>query len=170
MFDKINIIDIIKCHISTLKDYRTKKYSKCDLFLFFIFPLIVAGFIILFCGVISSNAVTLLTTSLSIFAALLFNLLLLVYNAIQKVNVTNNVEVKKEFLKQIFQNISFAILVSVFAIILLIIYSLTGNNCILLYILTFLIFYMVTLFILTLMMILKRTHILFSEEIKPLFK
>lgn len=167
MISKINVTNIFKDHISTLKDYHTGKYLKSDFILFFAVPLVVAILVFIFLGEISDTAVVVLATSLSIFAALLFNLLLLVYDSIRK-EEKQSIEDKPRLLllKQIFYNISFGILISVLTIILLILFSQNLYFCILQKIISFLAYYLITLFILTLLMILKRTHILISGEFK----
>ena len=166
MFSKINVANIIRDHISTLRDYQTKRLARSDIFLFFGIPLLVAGLALCFCGIMTGTITTLLTTSLSIFAALLFNLLLLLYEAIRKEEKPGNTnKLRKPFLKEIFNNISFSILISVLAIILLLVYS-QIETAVVRSIITFLCYNFVTTFILTLMMILKRTHILMSKEIE----
>lgn len=164
MFSKINIIGIIRDHVSTLKDYKTGKYSIEDFFLFFFVPLLISGLVLWLSGIMNKTTVVAITTSISIFAALLFNLLLLVYDAVRKEeNLQNPNSEKIRFLKQVFTNISFCIVVSVFSIITLLIFSQISSSCITQYILSFVSYYFVSLFILTLMMILKRTHILLKK-------
>ena len=162
MFSKINLSNIIKDHISTLRDHQTNKYYPPDFFLFFILPIFVAaGASFLLCP-ITGNVLDILVTSMSIFAALLFNLLLLVYDAIRKEE--NSKTLRHKFLKEIFSNISFSVLISVITIIFLLIFPLFSKIFLIPTILTFLIYYLVTLFILTLLMILKRTHVLLTTE------
>lgn len=175
MIEKINISKIVIDHISTFKDYSTGKYNFADFFLFFLFPFLIAGILTYFNVVLSENIVNVLVTSLSIFAALLFNLLLLIYDIIQKPDDTNNIrKLKKNFLKEIYSNISFCILIAIITVILLLISFLNFDNqqiefiyqqsnifsCII----TFFIYYFVMLFIFTLLMILKRVHVLLSKE------
>ncbi len=84
MIDKINISRIVKDHLATLKDYATGRYRLSDFVLFFGVPLIVAGLLTYFRGIMSEGTALILATSLSLFAALLFNLLLLVYDNVRK--------------------------------------------------------------------------------------
>jgi len=164
MFSKINILGIIRDHVSTLKDYETKKYNIEDFFIFFFVPLLISSFTLWLCGIMNNTAVIAITTSLSIFAALLFNLLLLAYDAIRKEeNLQNPSKEKIRFLKQVFTNISFCILISVFSIVVLLIFSQISSSCIAQYVLSFFSYYFISLFILTLLMILKRTHILLQK-------
>ena len=84
MFDKISLVNIIKYHISTLRNNKTRKISYLDITLFFILPFAISDFIV-YAGISLNDAlVNALITSLSIFSALLFNLLLLVYDISEK--------------------------------------------------------------------------------------
>lgn len=167
MFDKINPKLIIIDHLKTLTNNRTGKPMKTDFFLFFGIPIVVAFvFLCLLRIELDGNSVGILTTSLSIFAALLFNLLLLVYDVVRK---EENNPLRHEALKQIFANISFSIFVSIVAVFLLMIdflfdsffekwYFAIGVGV------DFVIYWFISLFTLTLLMILKRIHILLSKE------
>ena len=188
--NKINIFKIVKDHINTLKDYNTQKTSISDILIFFLVPLITSIVLVSFRLTLKTNLYYLLITSLSIFAALLFNLLLLMYDIVKnhKRNPSSNspqqsgqhkggkVDLKLEFLKQIYTNISFEILVSVITVLLLVLDSAININqlatqggfaklFIYLYILlNFVIYFLLITFFLTLLMILKRFHILLNKE------
>jgi len=174
MLNKINIFIIVKDHIATLKDYETKKNSGMDIILFFIVPIILAVLAFLSLKSMSSSLVTILITTQSIFAALLFNLLILVYDAIRKeqtdgiVNQQNDKTDERNnrriFLKEIFSNVSFCVLISVVTIVLLIIFSFVTKWKVAKEIISFLAYYFVGVFILSLLMVLKRTHVLISTE------
>lgn len=84
MFDKISIANIIKDHVRTLKNNKTKKISYLDIVLFFLLPLTISSFIVYVGMSLNDALVNALITSLSIFSALLFNLLLLVYDISEK--------------------------------------------------------------------------------------
>jgi hypothetical protein len=166
MFSKINLSSIIRDHLFTLRDEQTKKYKAGDFILFLIVPLGL-GLVILF-GFdirIDTGAINLLVTSLSIFAALLFNLLLLIYDIVNKEEKTDQrSSLKRRFLGQIFANISFSIFISITAVIFLLIAVADFNNIYIEDALNLIIYYLVSLFILTMFMILKRVHILLSNE------
>lgn len=180
MIEKINIFRIVKDHINTLKDYETGTYYAWDFVIFFIIPLIISIILISYHVTIDRDMANALITSLSIFAALLFNLLLLIYDITRKDakrDVVKNTKVKTDLLKQIFCNISFSILVSVFAIsiLLLIFLNMSVNICILERnisitdtqinrILSIAVYYLISSFILTLFMVLKRVHVLLKDE------
>jgi hypothetical protein len=167
VFGKINCLKIIRDHTLTLRKYGQKTISPLDFVIFYILPAIISIIIVIFFHQISKNVISLLITALSIFAALLFNLLLLIHDSITK-PYTGNIkpEDRKTYLKEIFSSISFSILVSVMAIILLLVHSQFLKGIIDQSISTFFIYYLVIVFIFTLLMILKRIHILLSDELK----
>ena len=167
MFSKINPKSIITDHLQTLINHRTGKPMKTDYIVFFGIPLIIALiFVCLFKISLDQKAGNILITSLSIFAALLFNLLLLVYDIVRK-EEKNPLIIKA--LKQVFANISFSIFISIVTVFLLLIdfffNDIINSWC---YIIAscfdFIIYWFVALFTLTLLMILKRIHNLLSNE------
>jgi hypothetical protein len=180
MIEKINISRIIKDHINTLKDYEAGTYYAWDFIIFFFTPLVVSIILISYHVIIDKDMANALVTSLSIFAALLFNLLLLIYDITRKDlkrEEAGNNKVKTDLLKQIFCNISFSILVSVFAISLLLLVflnisintsiigrSIAVTNTQVNSFLSIFIYYLTTSFILTLFMVLKRVHVLLKGE------
>ena len=181
MFDKISIANIIKDHISTLRNNKTRKISYLDITLFFLLPFFISGFIV-YLGISLNDAlVNALITSLSIFSALLFNLLLLVYDVSEKKlylpETTDPVENKRriktrELLREIYINISFSILVSIISVSTLLIYFLKVSSCVFLsinicslqWLLALVIYYLTIQFALNLFMILKRIYILLAKS------
>lgn len=165
MFEKINISRIVCDHIGTLRDYRTKRYRLGDFFLFFGLPLIIAAIMLYFYGILGLSLITILATSLSVFAALLFNLLLLTYDAIRKVSSTGNSDtLRRDLLKELFSNISFAIFVAIVAIVFVLVVVMLDKATIAQYMLSFFVYYLVSVFVLTILMVLKRMHILLARE------
>lgn len=166
MFDKVDVSRIVLDHVRTLKDYSTGKYRLTDFFLFFGVPVVIAAVLVYFYGELRSNLITIVATSLSIFAALLFNLLLLVYDVIRKSeNPAGNQEtLRRRFLTEVFSNISFAILVAIIAIVLVLIRVLVDDASVAEHVFSGLVYYLVSLFLLTLLMLLKRVHVLLSRE------
>lgn len=181
MFEKLNIWCIIRDHFLTLRSGENilkedTKLSKVDLFLFVLFPLILATLLFLFGVRLSNDNVNSMLTIFSIFTALLFNLLLLVFDITQN-NYKNDRlsprdKILKIVLKNIFSNISFLILNSIVLLIflLLLIFNfeivpafetienfLRGFAYITIYSLSI-------NFILTLIMILKRIHLLLNKQ------
>jgi len=174
LFEKINIVKIISDHMATLKDYGKSRYSKLDLFLFFILPLVISGASVYYGVALNKDLVGILINVFSIFAGLLLNLLVLMYsvisNAVKLAKESDPptpeyaVRIKIDLLEQVFANISFEILLSSFNVILLAVSTLFSSDKAN-QIFSLLIFYLVVLFSLSLLMVLKRVHKLLSDEI-----
>ena len=122
--------------------------------------------IVYFYEILRPNLITILATSLSIFAALLFNLLLLVYDVRGRSRGPNGNtnEIRRRFLRELFSNVSFAILVATGAIVSFLGLVLVYCSSVAQYALSALIYYLVMLFLLTLLMLLKRVHVLLHRE------
>lgn len=169
IFDKISIARIISDHISTLKDYGNSKYSKPDIILFFFIPFLISAASVYFGLRLNKDLVGILINVFSIFAGLLFNLLVLLYDVISKISGSakskQSTRLKIDLLEQVFSNISFEILLSLINVILLAISTLfdskIANSSF-----SFFVFYLVILFTLSLLMVLKRVHKLLSDEIR----
>ena len=112
--------------------------------------------------------IAIVATSLSIFAALLFNLLLLIYDVTGRsagsIGGTNRL--RQDVLSEVFSNISFAILVAMVAIISVLILLMVDGSPPAERALSAITYYLVTLFLLTLLMLLKRVHTLLQHETK----
>jgi hypothetical protein len=200
MLEKINITKIFVEQVSTFKKYGSDKYSSMDIALFLVLPAIISGFLLLACNMpLTSGMIVVLVTSFSIFAALLFNLLLLTYDIVVKSNNgkekredvndsqgksngSKKLTVTEKLLKETYINISFCITISLISIILLIILYFfveaetaanLGKNIpsFLVNSLTytvpffsFLVYYLSSQFMLTLLMIIKRINVLLSKQ------
>jgi hypothetical protein len=189
---KMNILGIIKDHFSTFKNYETKKSRPMDYIIFLIVPFLIGLFFVyihpdLNGGNPNAGTTNALLICASVFTALMLNLLVLVYNLMQKNNNENKEDDKnkekdgdqvetddysEDFIKEIYYNISFSILTSMTLVILLAIYalnifqqiSINGHSYDIYPIISFLIYFLFFLFILTIFMILNRVHILLSDE------
>ena len=194
LLDRINIIQIFKAHKNTLYDYAKYKKEKkkvvplSDLFLFFVLPLLTSCIITLVLKLyITTEYLNIIITSLSIFVGLLFSLLTLVFDLIKKEKLItaseNSSEIQKAkylLLQELFINISFAIALSILTISSSLF---TRFNPVVLkeFLLKLKIYYLLKpiylistniislflsiLFLLTLLMILKRFFIIFKIEI-----
>lgn len=163
---KINPVKILRDHFATFQDYGTKKISKTDVFIFVIIPLILSiGFVYFFAD-ISGNLANILFTIFSIFVGLLLNLLLLIYDLTKKFDISEkNLKLKSKFLQEIFANISYSIFISIIIIFFLLV-SLIKVGYVP-HIASLLVYFAVTNFFLTILMILKRIHILLFKEFSP---
>src|SRR5665647_976035 len=134
MFSRINILRIISGHLNTLRSLNQNKDSKSiylpDFLLFFLFPLLLSG-ILTYNGIELLTQVSNLIAAISILGGFLFNFLAIIYGAmdklkedIAKAGVNNSlIEFKKIFIKEIHSNISYCILLSIFTVTFLVIYS-----------------------------------------------
>jgi hypothetical protein len=113
--EKIDVRSIIVGHLATLKDCGGQKRSITDLLLFFALPFCVAGASVWFGIQILATAVNALLTAFSIFVGLLFNLLVMVLTFLQTTQGAPDdrlLQVRKQLLREITANLSFAILVA----------------------------------------------------------
>lgn len=171
--EKINPAKIIKDHIRTLRSYNTNKFSSWDYIIFLIFPLGLAGGMAYYlpkseqhtAEIFDKTTVDILVTSLSIFAGLLFNLLLMIYGIVKSVPKGEPyAELKATFLKEIYANISYCIFICLLAVVILIISLLGSSSRVIQFTVAGSVYFLIANFILTLLMILRRVHILLSQE------
>lgn len=159
--EKIDVSDIIIRHIKTLSDASTKKATVGDYLLFLIFPISTTLILITLNLYLNKDFVDILCTSLSIFIGLFFNVIVLVFDLVSK---TERNSVKNDLLKELLINISFEIFISVFCILFAIL-SLADNNYIKL-LSNSATYFLTSLFLTTLLMILKRTFTVFIKEVE----
>lgn len=170
---KINIMDIIKRHLKTLKDYSTKKTSKKDILTFFIVPAIFAICLTNKCTV-TNNGVQIVLTVFSIFAGLMFNLLILIMDIGRRVRKQGNEEkvdakrqkITEQLILETYTNVAFSILVSLFVICITLVFVIGLSNIIIKYIISIILYWLVIVFIMTLFMILKRIFRLLDNELE----
>jgi len=181
MFTKISVTAIVKAQLSTFRNAGTGKLHLPDVILFLILPAVASFLLVATKVVLNDGLSNALITSFSIFSALLFNLLLLIYDISSKstahIKGSNDpVERKRiarrhSLLKEIYTNVSFAILVATVAIVVLLISFLNIDVCELANVKTchtteflpFVIYYFSIQFLLTLFMILKRVYVLLAQ-------
>lgn len=160
LFDKVNIILIIQNHLATLKNDNSKKPEASDYFTFLFIPIVVSAILIYFKVLLSSEAINILITTLSILVGLLFNVIVLIFDIIKR-DASN--KTKNLVLKELFSNISFTILISILTITFTLFTFF--ENSLAKVIFTGIVYFLLSLFMLTVLMILKRMHKLFSNEI-----
>lgn len=174
MFKRINFKDIISGHLKTLRSLNqtSKGIYLPDLLLFFVFPILVSG-CLTYKKVDLSSQVTNLIAAIAILGGFLFNLLAIIYGAMDKLKIdAEKNPIKKIFIKEIHSNISFCILLSIFSTVFLILYSYDfpcGQiYCYIKDSLLFLNYFLLLLFFLTLLMILNRVYILLKKDAEDL--
>lgn len=175
MSSKVNIFSIVKDYVNTLRSNRTKRTSAADVALFILFPLAVALASYTISVNFSEEMLAGILTASSIFTGLLFNLLLLVYNLMSK--LVDSIQspacsdeqkqlnrVRNRMLQEFYCVVSYLILLSVCIIFLCIVgIYIYGEDSIYSVGLTSFLILFGTNFFLSMLMALKRTHVLLKE-------
>lgn len=173
---KINLWWIIRDHLDTLVDFPQTKISRSDMVVFFALPVAIAGAAAYFNFSLKTDVLNGLMAAFAIFAGLLLNLLVLVFSFTQT-NTSHPagptdiyIRIRRQVLRQMHANISFSIVIAL-AVVVVALVSLwdlkhnegttPGSTG---WVATFLIALLTSNFVLTLMMVLKRMHILITNE------
>lgn len=167
MSSKFSVIDIIQNHLRTLVNYDNGKYSKTDFFISFFIPFIIAATLIFYGQLLNVRIVSDLLTAFSVFAALLLNLLFVIYTAKTRESSKGGERIdslKIKLLNQTYNNIQFGILLSILEIIFLILFLFLPYNSAIITGLSFLSLYIMFAFIAVLFMVLKRTSSIMNKE------
>lgn len=158
--DKIDIRNIISNHISTIKNTNTGKPDFGDFFTFIVLPIMISLSLSLLKIEFKSETTSIIITTLAIFVGLMFNIIVLIFDIVKR-DASQNI--KNIILKELLSNIAFAIILALSTIIVIIFtYS---SQLYIKIVSTSLSFFLVSLFILTLLMILKRMYNVFKNEI-----
>ena len=159
-FNKININQILKSHFATLQNDNSNKAEFDDYLTFLIVPIIVATGLLYFDIHLKDSAVNIVITTLSILVGLLFNVIVLIFDIIKR---DASQKLKNTVLKQLLANISFTILLSIVTIL----FTLATYFDIeyIKEIATWIVYFLLTVFIFTVLMVLKRMYLLFRNEI-----
>ncbi|QCD61598.1 hypothetical protein [Tenacibaculum maritimum] len=173
MLNRINILKIIKDHLGTLRSLNQSSnriYWK-DLLLFFIFPIIISTFLV-WKGYSFKDQLGNLIAAISIFGGFLFNLLAIIYSQMENIKKdveTEDDKVKERFINEIHINISFCIVLSIFIVLTLLLTTIDIPEFDYLEILKKVIiglnYFLMSLFLLTLTMILNRVYILLKKGV-----
>ncbi len=169
LYDKANVLPIIKAHMATMSSARTGSPMLADYLFFFGIPAVLGGCVVATGFGFRVDAVTGFLNAFAILTGLLLNLLVLVFTI--SVSTPNperaDIQIRRRVLKEIFANVCFCIIVAILA---------TGTAlCALSYmrsvsgaqtgrIATFLLCALTANFVFSLMMILKRMYKLISTE------
>lgn len=161
LLSKINITSIVKNHLNTLVNDNDKRPEFDDWLTFLIIPIVVAITLSYFDVNLNKDVVNVIITALSIFVGLLFNVVVLVFDIINKESTT---AIKKRLMNEIITNISYCILLSLVAILISLFVFL--DNCFVVKTISFIIYFLLSNFLVTLLMVLKRVYVLFDNESK----
>lgn len=170
MIGKIDFRAILKDHCRTLDDQNTGKISGPDVVLFFLLPILASALLVGFNLILGKNTGNVLITALAVFAGLLFNLLLLIFDVTNKPRPDSEKlnAFKLKYLKEIYSNIAYAILIALVTIVVVLLHFLfiTLSFRAGFIFSAFSIYALTANFVLTLFMVLKRVHILLGAEFK----
>lgn len=163
MSSKINFIGLIRDHFATMRNDRTQKLSKTDIIEAYLLPIIFSAILLYFKFTLAESILNYLITSFSIFVGLLINVLVLIYSiSIDDKNMnpqkSNDLSSADTLIKEIFINISYSIIISSFCVVFSIL-CIIANDFQKPFITSIIIFLSINFFW-TLLMILKRLHIL----------
>ncbi|OLY94480.1 hypothetical protein SAMN05444008_10195 [Cnuella takakiae] len=195
VLDRIDVTSIYKNHLTTFYHYEKQQfYGKkempiSDKLLFGILPLVIA--VLLSWGGLRFNKdyVDIILTCLSIFIGLLFGLLTMVYSQVQENQKINGSNINPEDIKRVkakidltihlFINIAFSIVLSIFALILVLLTQFRPERLIdffkeksyfldlkstYLYVSNGVSFFLLIEFVLVLLMIIRRFMVLFLNQ------
>lgn len=184
MLSRYNPVDIIRDHLHTIYDYSKAKdihnpqIDRGACLVFFGIPLLVAWAIVYWLGVrLGDSGLNAMLTAFSLFAGLLLNMLILVHTVIKSILVelqqagistSSARQINFERLalaKELYYNISFGVLVSMAQIVFLLLgmwdrLTLLGWAAVV----NFAVVSLAGVFVLTLLMVLKRSHVLMASE------
>jgi amino acid transporter len=159
ILEKINVLNIVRNHLKTLVNDNTKKPDLADWLTFLIIPLVLAGLLIFLQIGLSERATNIVITTLSILVGLLFNVIVILFDILKR---DNTKKVKNDLLKQLLTNISYSIFISLVIIFLTVLSYFKVSYWV--WICTFLVYFFLGHFALTVLMILKRIYALFLNE------
>jgi hypothetical protein len=171
MFNKINVLQIILEHAATLKEHGNSRPSRNDWFLFFGLPIFASAILVYEQLYLTDAVITALLACISVLTGLLFNVLVLIFSAIRKElpangdtpSIKENKKLKTQLLRETFANISFSVLMGIVICLLSVIATIHCAK--ITPIITFLLYFSVANFVLTLLMVLKRINTLLGYEI-----
>lgn len=158
--NKINIFSIVFDHIKTLRNNRTQKFSWTDGLIFFGLPLVVASVLVFFDKTVDEDARNIFGITLSVLAGLLFNMLLLVHNITK--GFEHDTVVRQRYVKEVYFNLAFSVSVAILTLVILVTTVFLAGEVARW--LSGAVFYLSSVFVLTLIMVLRRLHILFSDQ------
>lgn len=169
---KIDITRILADHFRTLHGERKDVTSVGDLFLFYVFPLITAGLATQSNLSLTKDSYSLSITFFGIFVALLLNIQVAIFNIFlrkwpiepdsrERDVQQRKLEERRALLSELNSNISYLTIVSCASLaIMLVLYAFNVSGALPVFMSTFLYLH----FILTFLMIIKRSYVLFQKE------
>lgn len=166
---KVNVLPIVTQYASTFRKYRSSEYDQSSIFLFLLLPLVVGILLPLTGTVVDKDLSGLLLGLYSVFAGLLFGTQIFIFEIISRVvelNITvqaSRLRIKK--LENVSYTVSFEILVCFLGLMALFLLNFAQQRVVVL-VLSGVSFYLLSIFLLSLLASLKGLNILLTEEIK----
>lgn len=165
LLDKINVWDIITGHLRTLRDASEAKASWYDYALFYVGPILPVVVMATYGVRLTDTTISVLATSLSILAGLLFNLLVLLHTLQPPQRGEPHDGIVKKLVQELHVNIAYSIVVSLLTILPLIVASYYGQHDMRRTALGQLAIYLCIHFGLTMGMVLKRMNAMLQDRI-----
>jgi hypothetical protein len=162
---------ILKDFRRTFVDHRYKNepINYTAFALFWIVPVILSLVAIALNLILTVNLINVLLIALSVFAALLFNILLLIYDVSHKSKNSPkdmvDPKILQTYVRDTFTAISFSVLISILAIVFLIVASFGIEYDLFSLIIRFIIYFLVAIFVMSLFIDLRRIYVLLQYEI-----
>ena len=166
MLEKIDVRAIVTGHLDTLVHAKTERRLPSDIAVFFGVPAALAIVAAVLDGAMSTAMATVLATVHAIISGLMFNLLVIIYEVHDRARKTGGAAmrgVRMRLLDETYRNVSFLILSSILALILLAVTVFVGTGAIG-QVLSGLVYFLSGVFAFTLLMVLKRVHTLLNED------
>ena len=169
---KVNISQILRDHFSTLRDGVSGEKSIADLLIFFVLPILLGFIAYTFQFEVSKDFDNLSITFFGIFVALLLNIQVAVFGIFQRKwekSLDKSIAElqderlleRRELLSEMNSNIDYLTLVSCFSIVLFLLLFATEWKGTFISAIAIVVYIH---FMLTLLMVIKRAHALFSQE------
>lgn len=167
---KINVLPIIKDHIYTLRNAKTGNISKIDILFFYLTPVFAGLYAPRFGIIISDSAINTFISIFAIFSALLFSAQIALYglkpeapkrrgDAVSDDLLIRNFNEQKKYISYVNSNVSYLILISCVTLFVFAVFTVIPVKD---YWKTLLSSFFAIHFFLTLVMLIKRTHVAFK--------
>jgi hypothetical protein len=82
--EKIDIRDILKSHLKTIKNANSGKPDRWDYFTFAFLPLLISSILVYLKVEIKSEITTVIITTLAIFVGLMLNVIVLIFDIVKR--------------------------------------------------------------------------------------
>lgn len=162
---KINIGKIISSHLKTLRNDNSDKLEWDDVLTFLIIPIVGASALSYFEIKLSNSATNIIITTLSILVGLLFNVIVIIFDILKR---DSSKKIKNKLLNQLLTNISYSIIISLLIIVVTLLTYF--NNYYVQIVASWLVYFLIGNYFLTVLMVLKRMYSLFINELDEIEK